>query len=314
MADVSNDAPVRTLAIVLNFNGGPDLVRCVASVPRDGATDVLVIDNASQDDSIAQLEAAHPDVEVLRLETNEGFCVGNNRGLALAVERGYDAALLLNDDIELHPDALDRMRIPFRLRETIAVVGPKVLYDPERDTIWAAGGALDYRQNLNRLIGNGRRVGEFPRSATVDYVPGCAMLIRVSALEAIGLLAPGYFAYLEDVEFCHRARAAGFSTHYEASAHAYHRASRVSGARYSALRKYLNARNSVHFLRQHARLRHWAGFFTFDVLPLPFVWLARALRGDGRAVRAKWRGIRAGFRGETGAPPADLFATTTPSE
>lgn len=307
-------APVRTLAIVLNFNGGAELVRCVASVPRDGATDVLVIDNASVDDSLERLAAAHPDVEVMRLESNEGFCVANNRGLALAAERGYDAALLLNDDIELHPDALARMLVPFQIRPTIAVVGPKVLYDPEREVIWAAGGALDYRQNLNRLRGNGRKAGEFPRSAIVDYVPGCAMLIRVSVLDAIGPLAPGYFAYLEDVEFCHRARAAGFETHYEASAHAYHRASRVSGRRYSALRKYLNARNSVHFLRAHGRLRHWSAFFTFDVLPLPFVWILRAIRGDGAAVRAKWRGIRAGLRGETGMPPADLFAATTPSQ
>lgn len=310
MAGVT-DAPAssRVLAIVLNYNGGDDVLACLDSLAGQRGPDLeaLVIDNASTDGSLAAIRERHPAAQVLANDENLGFCVANNLGLERALAEGFDAALLLNDDVTFGPDTVARMLAALTQDSRVGVVGPKVLFDPEREFIWCAGGTLDYRQNLNRLRGHWRPAAEFSDSGPVDYVPGCALLIRREALEQAGLLEADYFAYLEDVEFCHRVRLAGFEVRYEAGATVYHRVSRASGSRYGPLRKYLNARNSVHFLRRHGTLRGWLGFWLFDVLTWPGVWIGQALRGRAGAARAKARGIRDGFRGVRGKPPGREF-------
>jgi len=298
----------RVLAVVLNYNGGADVIACLDTLRRQTwpALDVLVIDNASTDGSLDAVRDRHPEVTVIANDANRGFCAANNQGLDRAVAGGYEAALLLNDDVLLEPDCVARLAAALARDPSIGVVGPKVLFEPERGFIWCAGGVVDHRQNLNRLRGHWQPAEAFGEAGPVDYVPGCALMVRRSVLESVGTLDEDYFAYLEDVEFCHRVRAAGLVVHYEPGARVYHHVSRASGDRYSPLRKYLNARNSVHFLRRHGTWRAWLGFWVFDVATLPAVWVGQALRGRGRAVRAKALGIWRGFRGEKGPPAQPL--------
>jgi GT2 family glycosyltransferase len=296
--------PFGVLAVVLNFNGGEDVLACLDSLAAQTheTLDVLLIDNSSSDGSLAAARSRHAGIEVIANRENLGYCRANNQGLERARERGHAAALLLNCDVVLEPDCVERLAAVLRHDPSIGVVGPKVLFDPERDFIWCAGGVVDHRQNLNRLRGHWRPASEFTEPGSVDYVPGCALMVRREVLESVGGLEEDYFAYLEDVEYCHRVRTAGHGVRYEPAARVYHRVSRASGDRYSALRKYLNARNTVHFLRRHGTVRAWIGFWLFDVATLPAVWLGQALRGRGAAVRAKARGIWRGFQGETGRP------------
>ena len=293
------------LAVVLNYNGGEDVLACLETLAKQThpALDVLVIDNASTDGSREAVAARFPGVEVVPNHRNLGYCVANNQGLQRVLEGGYHAGLLLNNDVVLEPDAVAALVAALFCDPSVGVVGPEVLFEPERHLIWCAGGQLDFRQNLNRLRGHGKPAGTFGCPEAVDYVPGCALLVRREALARAGLLEEGYFAYLEDVEFCLRVRQAGFQVRYEPAARIYHRVSRASGDRYSRLRKYLNARNSIHFLRRHGSWRAWLGFLFFDVATLPLAWIGQALHGRGAAVRAKARGLWQGFRGETGKPP-----------
>jgi len=302
--------PFPVLAVVLNFNGGEDVLACLDSLAAQthAPLDVLLIDNASTDGSLTAVRSRHAGIEVIANPENSGYCRANNQGLDRAREGGHAAALLLNCDVVLEPDCVARLAAALREDPSTGVVGPKVLFDPERDFIWCAGGIVDHRQNLNRLRGHWRPAVEFSEPASVDYVPGCALMVRREVLESVGGLEEDYFAYLEDVEYCHRVKRAGFGVRYEPAARVYHRVSRASGDRYSALRKYLNARNTVHFLRRHGTVRGWIGFWLFDVAPLPVVWLGQALRGRGAAVRAKARGIWRGLRGETGRPEMGALA------
>jgi len=306
MADVSDGdgRAFRVLAIVLNYDSGDAVMACLDSLKAQThpALDILLIDNASTDGSRERAEEHHPDVEVVRNEKNLGFCEANNQGLQRVLDGGYAAGFLLNDDVVLEPDCCARLAAVLGTDGSVGVAGPKVLFDPERDFIWCAGGVLDFRQNLNRLRGHWQRDEGFNDPENVDYIPGCALLVRREALEGAGLLEAGYFAYLEDVEFCYRIRKAGFSVRYVADARVYHQVSRATGGRYSGVRKYLNARNSVHFLRRHGTVRGWLGFLLFDVAMLPAALVWQSLHGRGGAVLAKARGIWRGFRGETGPP------------
>jgi GT2 family glycosyltransferase len=124
----------------------------------------------------------------------------------------------------------------------------------------------------------------------VDYVPGCALLARREVLEEVGLFDARYFAYMEDVDLCLRAKRAGYGVRLVGEAAAYHASSSATGGGYNPRRKYMMGVNSIWFLKQHARAR--------DVLTLPFLWFAGLFRGQARAVVGKALGIFDGLRGK----------------
>ena len=157
---------------------------------------------------------------------------------------------------------------------------------------------MTYRQNLSEMIGHREPDGPAYRSTrSVDYVPGCAMLVEREVFERVGLLEGAYFAYHEDVELCMKAREAGLEVLVVGEVAAHHAAHSTTGGGYNELRKYMMAVNTVWFLRRHGTPGRWLSFLVFDVLALPLVWLRRLPSGQGRAVLAKARGTWDGLRG-----------------
>jgi len=175
-----------------------------------------------------------------------------------------------------------------------------VLYDDGSNRIWCAGGRLDFRQNLSTLLGHGEPDGSrWQRGGEVDYIPGCALLASRECLEEVGLFDASYFAYMEDVELGLRARRAGWKVAIHGGTCAYHAPSSSTGGGYGPRRKWMQALNSVRFLKQHGRPWHWLRFLVFDVATLPLLLVARGVRGEGDAVLAKAKGIWDGLRGRS---------------
>lgn len=294
-----------TVAIVLNWNGAEHTLRCVAALERSRprAPAIVVIDNASHDDSVARLKAALPHVPIHVADTNLGYGGGINLGIARALERGAERVLILNNDVELEPDCLAQLEAALDHDERVGVAGPMVLLPGAPRRIWAAGGELTHRQNVSRLRGHGRVWnGCFREDSTVDYVPGAALLVRRAVFERAGVFDESFFCYMEDVEFGQRAARAGFENRYVASAVAVHDASASTGGGYTAARKYMNAVNSVHFLRRHGGLRAWFGWFVFDVLAWPLAFAVAVARGRGGAAWAKLVGLKDGWLGRAVTP------------
>jgi hypothetical protein len=178
------------------------------------------------------------------------------------------------------------------------MVGPRVLFDDGTERVWCAGGRLDFRQNLSTLLGNGDPDGpRWQSDADVDYVAGCALVVRREVLEEVGLFDADYFAYMEDVELGLRVRDAGWAVKIIGRSRAYHAPSSATGGGYGARRKWMQALNSVRFLRQHGRLVHWLRFLIFDVATLPVLIVVRTARGDGAAALAKAKGVWDGLLG-----------------
>ena len=187
--------------------------------------------------------------------------------------------------------------------ERSGIAGPRILEGDDPSRIWSAGGDLVIRENVGRLRGKGRSDGpEFDEATEVDFVTGCVMAVRRRALEEIGLFDADYFAYLEDIDLCVRAREAGYRVLYVPAARARHRESSSTGGGYTVQRKYWMGRNSVIFLRRHGRFGHWLAFVVFAVMGLPIAWAREAGRGNAAGVRAKAQGILDGLRGRKGAP------------
>ena len=295
-------ASMRITAVVVNWNGGDDNLRCLESIlAQVPAIDpVLFVDNASTDGSVERVleRFGGPRVEVLRNQTNQGYGGGNNRGIERALELGSDYVFIVNNDVVVPEGVVAGLLEELELHPDVGIVGPRVLMASDPGRVWAAGGLITWRQNLTTLRGHLAADGErWKRTAPVDYVTGCCMLVRRAVFDRVGAFDAAYFAYTEDVDFAIRAKKGGFSSRCVGKVAALHAPSSATGGGYNPRRKYMMGVNSIWFMRRYARWQDWCKFLVFDVLSLPFVWLAGVFRGRGKAVLAKGCGIFDGLRG-----------------
>jgi GT2 family glycosyltransferase len=207
--------------VIPAWNGVTWIADCLRSIEpqRRPGDEVIVVDNGSTDGTPNLVARDFPQARLIRLERNLGFAGGVNRGLEAA--RG-DVLVLVNQDVTLREGCLDALR--WRIDESgPAIVGCKLLY-PDGRTIQHAGGIIYYpRAEPNhrgyRQIDDGR----WDSVEQVDYVSGAVFAFSRAVLRTIGSFDEGFFpAYYEEVDYCFRARAAGFAVIYEPAAVAVH--------------------------------------------------------------------------------------------
>src|SRR5262249_44443047 len=158
-----------------------------------------------------RLAACAPHVRSVRTRETLGYAGGANVGLRAALGRGADVVLLLNNDARLRPGATAAAMAVLATDPRIAAVGAKVVTREDAGRLWLAWGRVTYRQSLVALCGANMPDGpEWSAVRAVDWIAGCAMWLRVSALSAVGLLDEAFFAYHEEVDWCASAREAGW--------------------------------------------------------------------------------------------------------
>ena len=198
----------RVAAIVVAYNGGADLAACVASLARQTVAklEVIVVDNASTDGSIEALEAAAvAGVRTIRLQTNRGYAAGANVGW-----RATSAPMIvvLNQDLELAPDCIARMRAALLDAPGEALVTPKLVLRSDPSTVNAVGNDV-HLSGVASCRGSGTPAGAWRGVHEVPAISGAAFTARRTFLETLGGLEEAYFMYMEDVDLSIRARAAG---------------------------------------------------------------------------------------------------------
>lgn len=209
----------RLRVCIVSWNAQEDLRECLRTLPYGTAhpetLETIVVDNASSDGSADMVAAEFPDVTLIRLSENTGFSGGNNVALA-NLDAPY--ALLLNSDATVHPGSLDILLDWADTQPETGIIGPKVLnsdgslqFSCRRFPTFAAG--LFRNVYLGRLFPNNRPASDYLMQdfdhasvRDVDWVSGCAMLIRKTCMDQIGLLdADTFFMYCEDMDWCLRA-------------------------------------------------------------------------------------------------------------
>src|SRR5262245_865078 len=138
-------APLVAL-LILTWNRRDDVLRCVARLPRLAYPNLLpvVVANASQDDSVAALRAAPPQLTVLENGANLGYAAGNNVGIRWALERGVDYVQLINSDTEVTPALTGELVRVAESDPRIAVVGCRNLLMEAPSRLWGAYCTLTY--------------------------------------------------------------------------------------------------------------------------------------------------------------------------
>jgi GT2 family glycosyltransferase len=240
----------RISVVVLTWNGADYIAPCLEALLAQAppALEVLVVDNGSTDGTPDLVAERFPQVRLLRNERNLGFAAGNNAGLRAA---SGDLLVLLNQDTQVHPGFLAALARAFD-DATVGLAGCKLLY-PD-GTIQHAGGYFygprGETDHLGRLAPDD---GRFDELTEPEFVTGAAVAIRRETLAQAGLLDEGFVpAYYEDVDWCFRARAAGWRVVYVPEAVVTHQ----EGA--SADRDSYGHILSVNHGRVRFLLKHWS--------------------------------------------------------
>lgn len=298
--------------LILNYNGRDVTLQTLESVLRLDYPNVhvYVIDNGCTDDSVAAIEAEFPEVRQLHVKPNKGISWGLNHGIQHALEAEYDYLLLCNNDIEVAPDMLTRLIEVAESDPSIGCVGPKSYYYSDRERLWSTGGWLRFRESITRERGDGELDrGQYDRDEEVDYVNGCAMLVRREAAEAAGYWDPSYFLGIEDADFCVRLKRAGYRCFYAHRARLWHMISHSIGV-YTPGRTFHTGRSSAIFVRKYARWYEWLSVALWLGAAIPWAWLRELRRGNQSAATAKLKGFLTGLRVELAPIPSDY--TTVP--
>ena len=296
----------RTAAVVLNYQTPDDTTLALRSLEgsRRPFRSVIVVDNGSQDGSESLLRSRMRQATFVANGTNLGFAGGCNVGIRTALEQGADRVLLVNSDVILPPDTLEQLEDALDGDPGVGVAGPAIVSREHPEELVSRGIRFSPKTGRMRFLGHGERWSGPPDAGpvVVDAVSGCVMLIRRDLIERIGLLSEEYFFGFEDLDYCLRARAAGYRTVCVPTAMVLHRGSGSIGSR-SPRRIYFATRN--HLLLA-SRLSPTGPAAWFRAATTGIFNLAHALVSSGvpraQALRAFAEGLNDHRRGRYGQP------------
>jgi GT2 family glycosyltransferase len=230
----SSTTSVDISVVIVAWNAKHYLELCLESLaqtPPQRSLEVLVVDNASSDNTVEMVEVKFPWVTLIKSKENLGFSKGNN--LAIRQCRGHYIALV-NPDVIVLQGCLDTLADFLDQHPKVGNVGPRV-FNPDMTqqstcrrfpTLWNNFCSVTRLEGIfkrSRFFG-GEQMFYFPhdRMRFVDVIVGCFSMIRREAFEDVGLLDEGLFMYGDDLDWCRRAWNVGWQVVFYPEAHAIH--------------------------------------------------------------------------------------------
>ncbi len=295
--------------MVLNENGRHWLPSIFQSLAAQGYPNkrVYLVDNASKDGSAEMTLAAHPDVTVLRMDRNLGYCMAYNLAMPHAFADGCEWVIWANNDIRLEPGCLEELAMAAQQDPDIGVLGPAFFaWENDQPNGYMQG---NHPQAIPAMQARAREVFD------VQWIEGSCLMVSRPCVENVGPLDPYLFFYWEDCDFCRRARRQGWRVLLVPAARARHYAGGWSaGDPHNAHRaNHLQTRNAyIYALADPHRpflANQWTAWHIFLIYlkqsllhkPLNLAFHVRAflrVLAEIPAIRKKWRRDRQG-----GHPP-----------
>lgn len=279
--------------VIPNWNGEHHLPTCLDSLRRQAYAplEILVVDNASTDNSRELLSARYPEVRLIALPENRGFTGACNAGMQAA--RGEIIALL-NNDTEVTPGWVAALVDAFARHPQAGLVASKILLFDQRDRLHTAG---DLFRVDGRLFNRGvweKDQGQYDQETYVFSACGGAAAYRRTMLDDVGLLDDDFFFSCEDMDLAWRAQLRGYRCVYTPAAVVYHRLSATGGG---VTASYHDGRNTIWLLVKNYPAPLWRKY-GLKVLRAQTSLAWEALRAwRGAAARARLRGMLAGLLG-----------------
>jgi len=233
--------------------------------------DCILVDNGSVDSSGHELKIQFPNIILIESEIHKCFTGGKNLGIDYALQNGYEYIMLLNNDVAVESNFLEPLISRLDRNPSIGAVQPLIYFHHDRNLIWNAGSRylswiglpltlMYYRKDPLRK--------ETMQQKKIDWITGCAFMMRSEILKNTGTLKERYFIYFEDVDLSFRIKKAGYTLSYVPESVIYH----IAGMAHKSKTKekegflspkvhYLNSRNRIWFLKAHTPF--WAVPTTF---------------------------------------------------
>jgi GT2 family glycosyltransferase len=252
--------------ITINYNGLKDTCELMETLPLDDTPiEVIVVDNASQQDEASVIEQRYPQVKVIRSSENLGFAGGNNLGIEASC--GKYLYFINNDTLlSLQGNAVANTKhgmqpelryLVERLESDpqIGMVCPKIRFTWGDNLIQFAGYTPLSRVTLrNNAIGfNESDYGQYDTAHPTPYGHGAAMMVRREAIDKAGMMPTCFFLYYEELDWSMMIRRAGYTIWYEPASTIYHKESQTTGQA-SPLRTYYITRNRLFFVQRNSPL------------------------------------------------------------
>jgi GT2 family glycosyltransferase len=213
---------------------------------------VIVIDNASRDDSLARARQLavmhHLRCEFIANDGNLGIAVGNNQGIEWARGADIEHIVLINTDISCEPDLIAAIR-------RYAIGGSHrawtcLAYLGNSKRRWYGGGRLSYWRARGTHYGQ-RKSLSIESPSPVTYAPTCLMYLHASVFDTVGLMDPQYFVYYDDTDFCRRLNDAGIPLQYDPRVAFRHYVGGSSGGDFSEFSIRIGTRNKFIYINKH---------------------------------------------------------------
>jgi hypothetical protein len=263
---------------------------------------VLIVDNTGRLDDDAAQSALPLEVEILRPERNLGFADGCSFGMSLAMQKGVDFILLLNNDVVVDPCFLGPLVTAVNQVENAGLLSPQIVHMRHPEQAWYQGGRFSLWSGIPFQGHRRRTTLRDGRPRDVDYATGCAMLVRPAVIRRVGSFDPSFFAYCEDLDLSIRARRAGFRVLFVPGSLVYHDVS--DEPHRAALRMYYSTRNLLEVMRKHAPWYKWFSFgVNFLVRWVGFFVVLALVRRQPRYLTALVRGMIDFARRQLGPSP-----------
>ncbi len=243
--------------LLVNWNLKLDTEACIQSLQQAGLplANILLVDNASTDGSVEYLSEVFGDsLMILQTGENLGLAGGINAGVTYLLKTDIQWILLLNNDTLVAPDFFTGFTSVLQSNPEFHIFAPKIFYHSHPDKIWYLGENLVQGTMLTRPVqASGENKVLVGQVIPVDFLSGCAMLVHREVFTTIGGFDTTFFMYAEEVDFCWRARLAGFKLACAPGVVMWHKVS-LSSVNDRPRTRYYRTRNQVWFYRRYASL------------------------------------------------------------
>lgn len=286
-----------TTVIIPNLNGKTFIRPCLDSLREQKQKNfkVLVVDNGSEDGSVQIIKDEYPEVQLICLNQNYGFCRAVNDGIRAA---NTEYVILLNNDTTADPDFVENLIAPMRQRKEVFSCQAKMVQMDCPDKMDDAG---DFYCALGwaSARGKGQPAANYSRPVKIFSACAGAAAYRRKVFEEIGYFDEQHFAYLEDVDVGYRAKIAGYENWFVPEAVVAHKGSGTSGSRYNVFKVFHSSRNNVYLI--YKNMARWQ-----ILINLPFLaagWLIKGIffakKGLGLTyLKGLWQGVLLARKGE----------------
>jgi len=244
--------------IIVTWNGKKYLRECISSLLNQSYSnfEIIMVDNASSDGSVEFVKEKFPDVQIIQNSENLGFAMGTNIGILKA--KG-DLMALFNQDAMADKEWLQNLVMAIE-PENIAAVAGKIFYYGDK---YGKNAVFCTWSKIDPYTGSPYNFYKDEPLSKVDYLTGCAMLVKKKVIDELGLLDTGYFLYFEETDWCARMIRAGYDIVYIPSAIAWHVVSGSLGA--SNKKLYYMARSRIRFVLKNFDAMYIPVFFIYFI-------------------------------------------------